>query len=133
MQHEICLTPITRRQNKRGRDDGDETWFNQFMLMITNQQMNEIRERVADREEQQEERRLRFEEQREDRMMQFQMQQQLMATMMMMVGGRNMEQPVVNVLRTNIPNIRPMQNSNENIDGNNAEHVDDGQERKEEE
>ena len=127
------MTPITRRQNKRGRDDGDETWFNQFMLMITNQQMNEIRKRAADREEQREERRLRFEEQREDRMMQFQMQQQLMATMMMMVGGRNTEHPGVNVPRTNIPNIRPMQNSNENIDGNNAEHVDDVQERKEEE
>ncbi len=66
-------------------------------------------------------------------MMQFQMQQQLMATMMMMVGGRNMEQPGLNVPQTNIPNIRPMQNSNENIDGNNVEHVDDGQERKEEE
>ena len=103
------------------------------MLMITNQQMNEIRERAADREEQREERRLRFEEQREDRMMQFQMQQQLMATMMMMVGGRNVEQQGVNVPRMIIPNIRPMQNSNDNIDGNNVEHVNDGQETKEEE
>ena len=95
--------------------------------------MNKIRERAADREEQQEEWRLRFEEQREDRMMQFQMQQQLMATMMMMVGGRNMVQPGVNLQQTNIPNIRPMQSHKDSIDGNDAEHTDDGQEGKDEE
>ena len=57
-QREIRQTPVTRRQNKCPHDDGEEPSFHQIMLMITNQQMNEMREHAADRKDQQEERRL---------------------------------------------------------------------------
>jgi hypothetical protein len=59
-----------------------------IMLMITNQQMSEMRERAADREEERQERRMRMEEQREERRMQMNMQQQFMLSMMMMMSGR---------------------------------------------
>lgn len=116
-QREIRLTPITRRQNKRPHDDGEEPSFNQIMLMITNQQMNEMRERAADREDQREERRLCLEEQREDRLMQFQMQQQMMTTMMMLMGGGNM----LSRQGLNIPNNPSMQQNNINEDGKEEE------------
>ena len=73
-------------------------------MMITNQQMNEMRERAADREEERAERRMRLEEQREDRRMQVQMQQQMLTTMMLMMGGRN-------VFQTIPPSIPPMQST----------------------
>ena len=76
--------------------------------MITNQQMNEMRECAVDRKDQWEERRLRLEEQREDRLMQFQMQQQMMTTMMMLMGGGNM----LSWQGINIPNDPPMQQNN---------------------
>ena len=79
--------------------------------MITNQQMNEMRERAADRKDQQEERRLHLEEQREDRLMQFQMQQQMMTTMMMLMGGNMLSWQGIN-----IPNNQPMQQNNINED-----------------
>ena len=92
------LTPIARRQNKRGHDDMEEPSFNQIMLMMTNQQMSEMRERAAGQEEEHEERRLHLEEKREDCQMQLQLQQQLMTTMFLMMSGRN---PVF--LSSNIP------------------------------
>ncbi len=104
-------------QNKHPHDDGEEPSFNQIMLMITNQQMNEMRERAADREDQREERRLRLEEQREDRLMQFQMQQQMMTTMMMLMGGGNM----LSRQGLNIPNNPSMQHNNINEDGKEEE------------
>jgi hypothetical protein len=90
------LTPITRRQNKRGREENDEPSFTDIMMFMTNQQMQEMRSREADREEEREERRLRLEEQREERRMQMMVQQQFMTVMMMMVSGRNPSQLTVN-------------------------------------
>ncbi len=60
------------------------------MMLLTTQQMAEMREHAADREEEREERRMRMEEQHEDRRMQIQIQQQLMATitMLVMMSGR---------------------------------------------
>ena len=112
------------------------------MLMITNQQMSEMREHAAYREEQREERRLRLDEQREDRMMQFQMQQQLMTTMMMMMGGRNvygtpsMSNQAAIPPGRNIPTIPPMNmqvSYNNNEEGMDEEHVETYQEGKEDE
>jgi hypothetical protein len=82
--------------------------------MITNQQMNEMHERAADREDQREERRL---QQREDRLMQFQMQQQMMTTMMMLMGGGNM----LSRQGLNIPNNPSTQQNNINEDGKEEE------------
>ncbi len=70
----IPLTPITRRLNKRGRDADEEPSFNDIMMMITNQQMQEMRNREADREDEREEQHLTFEEKREERRMQMQVQ-----------------------------------------------------------
>jgi hypothetical protein len=97
--------------------------------MMTNQQMNEMRERAADREEQREERRLRLEEQRQERLMQFQMQQQLMSTMMMFVCGRNGQSSMV-------PSIAPMRMQdfiNTREEGKEEENMENNQEGKEEE
>ena len=58
------------------------------MMLLTTQQMVEMRECAADREEEREERRMRMEEQREDRRMQMQIQQQFMTTMLVMMSGR---------------------------------------------
>ncbi len=75
---------------------------------------------------------MRLEEQCEDRMMQFRMHQQLMMTMMMMMGGRYvLVQTGMNTQQPNIPNISPMQSPNDNDDGNNEEHMEVGQEGKE--
>ena len=104
-----------------------------------------MQERAADCEEQREERRLRLEEQREDRIMQFQMQQQLMTTMMMMMGGRNVYGQPGMLNQATIPQIPPGRNvpiippmnmqgiNNNNLDGNDEEHVETYQEGKEEE
>ena len=83
------MTPISRRQNKRGREN-EEPSFNDIMLMMTNQQMLDMRNREADREAERQERMMRQEEQREDRRMQQQMQQQLMTVMLFMMTGRTM-------------------------------------------
>ena len=80
----------------------EEPSFNQIMLMMTNQQMTEMRERVADREEEHEERRLRLEEQREERRMQFQLQQQMMTTLFIMMSGQNPVFPSSNIPQTTI-------------------------------
>lgn len=99
--------------------------------MMTNQQMSEMRERAADREEEREERRLRLEEQREERRMQFQLQQQMMTTMFMMMSGRNPGFPSSSIPQTTlyVQKGRDIQG-----DGDRNEGKDDGnQDGKEEE
>ena len=59
-----------------------------IMLMMTNQQTYEMRERAADREEERQEHCMRMEEQREEKWMQMNMKQQFMLSMMMIMGGR---------------------------------------------
>ncbi len=51
----IALTPITRRQNKQRRVTNDEPSFSELMVMMTNQQIREMRNREADREDEREE------------------------------------------------------------------------------
>ena len=94
------------------------------MLMITNQQMNKMREHAADREEDQSERSMRLEEQREDRHLQVQMQQQMMTTMLLMMGGRN-------VFQTIPSSILPMQSTHQMQSAHNSENNCDGDEGKE--
>jgi hypothetical protein len=98
----------------------EEPSFNQIMLMMTNQQMTEMRERAADREEEREERRLRLEEQREERRMQFQLQQQMMTTMFMMISGRNPVFPSSSMPQTTlyVPTVRDVQGGGDQNEGN---------------
>ena len=65
-----CLTLVTHRNKKRGQTEDDEPTFNQIMLMIMNQQMNEMREHAADCEDERDKRRLCLEEQKEECCMQ---------------------------------------------------------------
>ena len=54
-------------QNKQDCINDDEPTLNENMLMMTNQQMQDMRNQEADREEERQERRMRLEEQHEDR------------------------------------------------------------------
>ena len=87
IQRGHTLTPVTRRNGKHGHDDNNGPSMSDILLMISNQQMQEMRQHVEDCKDKMEERRLRMEEQWEDQRLQMQMQQQLMLSMMM-VGGQ---------------------------------------------
>ncbi len=50
----IALTPMTRRQNKQSHDTDDGPSFSELMMMMTNQQMQEMSNRWADREDERE-------------------------------------------------------------------------------